>query len=95
MLLYWTMLEYACDNGYKTFDFGRSSPGEGTYKFKQQWGAEPHPLHWYKMFLNGSTELVAGSTEKDKFSKAIQYWQKLPVPATRLIGPMVRKHIAL
>ena len=40
MLLYWTMLEYACDNGYKKFDFGRSTPGEGTYKFKKQWGAK-------------------------------------------------------
>ena len=77
------------------FDFGRSTPGEGTYKFKKQWGADPHPLHWQTLLLSGDSELDAGSTEKDKFSKAIQYWQKLPVPATRLIGPMVRKHIAL
>jgi len=33
MLLYWAMIEYACDNGYNQFDFGRSSPDEGTYKF--------------------------------------------------------------
>lgn len=95
MLLYWTMLAYACDNGYRQFDFGRSTPGEGTYKFKKQWGAEPHPLHWHTVFLNGKLAPGATAAEKDKFSKAIQYWQKLPVPATRLLGPMVRKHIAL
>jgi serine/alanine adding enzyme len=40
MLLYSTVLEHACSEGYKTFDFGRSTPGEGTYKFKEQWGGE-------------------------------------------------------
>ena len=45
MLLYWIMLKFSCDNGFKHFDFGRSSPGEGTYKFKEQWGAKPTILH--------------------------------------------------
>ena len=26
MLLYWGFLEYACSSGFKTFDFGRSTP---------------------------------------------------------------------
>jgi hypothetical protein len=33
--------------------------------------------------------------EKTKFQKAIQYWQKLPVPVTKVVGPMIRKHIGL
>ena len=94
MLLYWTMLEYACDNGYKYFDFGRSTPGEGTYKFKAQWGAKPQQLYWHNISLNGQKP-DAGSIEKSKYDKAIQYWQKLPVPVTKLIGPILRKHIGL
>lgn len=46
MLLYWSFLKFASDNGYQTFDFGRSTPGEGTFRFKKQWGAEPFSLHW-------------------------------------------------
>lgn len=46
MLLYWSFLKFASDNGFQTFDFGRSTPGEGTYRFKRQWGAEPVSLHW-------------------------------------------------
>jgi lipid II:glycine glycyltransferase (peptidoglycan interpeptide bridge formation enzyme) len=94
MLLYWTMLEYACDNGYKYFDFGRSTPEEGTYRFKQQWSARPEPLHWQYISLNDKpvNEEASGKT---KFDKAIQYWQKLPVPVTKIIGPMIRKHISL
>ena len=94
MLLYWTMLKYACDNGYKYFDFGRSSPEEGTYRFKEQWGAKPQPLHWHSISLNGKP-ISEDTDEKSEFDKAIQYWQKLPVPVTKVIGPMIRKHIGL
>lgn len=94
MLLYWAMLEYACDNGYRYFDFGRSTPDEGTYKFKKQWGAKPHPLHWYCFSFNGEP-VSEEASEKSKFDTAIQYWQKLPVSITALIGPMIRKHIGL
>ena len=94
MLLYWTMLEYACDKGFKRFDFGRSSPDEGTYKFKKQWGAKPEPLHWHYISLNGKP-LQQGTSEKSKFEKAIRLWQKLPVPVTKTLGPMIRKHIGL
>ena len=93
MLLYWTMLAYACDNGYRFFDFGRSTPGEGTYRFKKQWGAQPVPLHWQYIYLKDTA--VPDVLEKSRFEKAIQYWKKLPIPVTRIIGPAIRKHIGL
>lgn len=94
MLLYWAMLEYACNKNYKYFDFGRSTPEEGTFKFKQQWGAQPDPLHWHYISLNGKP-VNKKASEKSKFNKAIQYWQKLPVPLTGILGPMIRKNIGL
>jgi FemAB-related protein (PEP-CTERM system-associated) len=93
MLLYWTMLQYACDNGYKFFDFGRSSIYESTYKFKEQWGAQPNLLHWYYISLNNIQSQI--NTEKSKFDLAIRVWQKLPVHLTQIIGPPIRKHIGL
>ena len=95
MLLYWTMLAYACDNGYRKFDFGRSTPEESTYRFKRQWGAEPQCLHWHVLKLDGNRDIDSDKTDKTKFDKAIRYWRKLPVPVSRFIGPMIRKHIAL
>ena len=94
MLLYLRVLEYACDNGYQVFDFGRSSAGEGTYKFKEQWGAVPAPLYWHYIFLDGKLPNLEGS-EKERFEKATRYWQKLPLVVTRVIGPSIRKHISL
>ncbi|MDA9762194.1 GNAT family N-acetyltransferase, partial [Desulfobacterales bacterium] len=95
MLLYWTMLEYACDNGFEFFDFGRSTPNEGTYKFKEQWGAKPNPIFWQYIYLNEQNRSKEAKDDKSKYSKAIQYWQKLPVSVTIIIGPMIRKHIGL
>ncbi len=94
MLLYWAMLEYACDNGFQYFDFGRSTPDEGTYKFKKQWGANPEPLFWYNLSQN---KLKNSNNESDntRFSKAVQVWQKLPVSITSIFGPKIRKHIGL
>ena len=95
MLLYWSMLEYASDNGYTLFDFGRSSPDEGTYKFKEQWGAKPTTLHWHYISLGGGKVNDNKTTAKSKYGNAIRYWQKLPVPVTKIIGPRIRKYISL
>jgi len=93
MLLYWKMLEYACDNGYAYFDFGRSSPGEGTYRFKEQWGARPSSLHWD--YITTDRSFVPGGEEGKGRQVAAACWRRLPVPVTRFIGPPIRKHIGL
>jgi len=95
MLLYWTMLEYACNQGFRYFDFGRSSPGEGTYFFKQQWGARPVPLNWHIISVNGRSLASEGVPDRARFGKAISCWQKLPVPVAKILGPKIRKYIGL
>jgi len=94
MLLYWTMMEYACSKGYDIFDFGRSTVDEGTYKFKLQWGAKPYPLNWY--YLSPKQKYLKRiSTDKTVFNIASRYWKRLPILITKKIGPIIRKHIGL
>jgi len=94
MLLYLRMLEYGCDNGYQVFDFGRSTIGEGTYRFKEQWGATPVPLHWYLISLDGKS-LDSEKSGTERFEWVTHYWKKLPLIVTKVIGPRLRKHISL
>src|SRR6185295_4690174 len=54
-LLYWNIIETTMQIVGEVLDFGRSTPHEGTYKFKEQWGAEPVALHWEYVLTNGST----------------------------------------
>jgi len=92
MLLYWSVLEFACTRGYRVFDFGRSTPGEGTFKFKEQWGAAPHPLYWYYWLPEG-TEMPQVNPKNPKYQAAIAVWQRLPLAVTRVLGPKIVKYI--
>ncbi|MNC90250.1 hypothetical protein D3C83_63270 [compost metagenome] len=71
---------------------GRSTPGEGTFKFKAQWGAEPVPLHWeYQLLTPG--EMPNVSPANPKFQLAIALWQRLPIALTTRVGPMIVRAI--
>lgn len=94
MLLYWAMLEYGCQQGYKRFDFGRSTVGEGTYRFKEQWGARPEPLFWYR-FVHESHARASLPIERNSMRRAQQYWKRLPVSVTKVLGPRIRRYISL
>jgi FemAB-related protein (PEP-CTERM system-associated) len=93
MLLYWEMLTYAIDHKYQHFDFGRSTPDEGTYKFKQQWGACAEQLYWYKIT---ESQQKSNDTDEGRSKKLfIKVWQKLPLTVTKYLGPLLRRHIHL
>lgn len=92
VLLYWDAIQFAQSTGAATFDMGRSTPNEGTFKFKSQWGAEAVPLHWEYQLLNAD-RLPNVSPANPKFQLAISLWQKLPVSITLRVGPMIVRAI--
>ena len=93
MALYNGVLQYACTEGYREFDFGRSTVDSGTYRFKEQWGAKPLPLYWYYWLFEG-TKLPELNPQNPKYQLAIRMWQHLPVPVTQLVGPAIVKYLA-
>ena len=95
MLLYWSVLEYVTDAGYRQFDFGRSTPDEGTYKFKEQWGAKPAILFWYEDGLNDKAGRTGDKTAYPFRQKGEALWQSMPLFLANAVGPMIRKNIAL
>jgi FemAB-related protein (PEP-CTERM system-associated) len=91
-LLYWHAIRQSIEDGCRIFDFGRSTPGEGTFHFKQQWGAEPSPLYWeYQMLAGGP--LPDQSPKNAKFKSAIAVWKRLPVPVATWLGPGIMRSI--
>ncbi len=91
MLMYWHLLKRAVERGQKEFDFGRSTEGSNTYRFKKQWGAQPHPSVWQYYVRRGSV----GDTRPDspKYRLAIRVWQKMPVWLANRIGPPIVRGI--
>ncbi|MDT8282905.1 MAG: FemAB family PEP-CTERM system-associated protein, partial [Gammaproteobacteria bacterium] len=92
MLLYWNVLQFAIDKGVKYFDFGRSTRGANTYRFKQQWGAKPQALYWHYWLSEGSS-LPGLNPDNPKFALIIYLWKRLPIKLSQWIGPHIVKNI--
>lgn len=91
MWMYYNLLTRAIERGSRVFDFGRSTEGSGTYKFKEQWGAQPQAANWQYYVRKGSANDMradSGSSEK-----LVNLWKKLPVWLTRLCGPHIVRGI--
>jgi FemAB-related protein (PEP-CTERM system-associated) len=87
-LMYWECVRHGIALGLERFDLGRSTPGAGTFKFKEQWGAKQEALAWHYLLPAGE-KLPDLTNRNPKYSLAIDMWQRLPLPVTRLIGPPI------
>ncbi len=92
MLLYWEVLKFAIEKGYKRFDFGRCTEGSGTHKFKKQWGSEACQLNWH-YWLPAGAELPQLNPNNPKYKAAISVWRKMPVFLTNWLGPKIVKNL--
>ena len=91
-LLYWDALSMGCEKGFVTFDFGRSTPESGPWRFKKQWGARELPLHWEFILAEGEA-LPDLSVSNTKFRLAIEAWKRLPLPVANFLGPKIVRGI--
>ncbi|WP_169449413.1 FemAB family XrtA/PEP-CTERM system-associated protein [Marinimicrobium agarilyticum] len=92
MWMYRQILDYAVQEEYEFFDFGRSTVDAGTYRFKKQWGAKPYPHHWYYLLPEGQ-ELPSINPDNPKYRAVIAVWKRLPLWVTQIVGPPIVKNI--
>ncbi|WP_298435874.1 FemAB family XrtA/PEP-CTERM system-associated protein [Geobacter sp.] len=91
-LLYWEAIRFAIGHGSTIFDFGRSTPGEGTFRFKKQWGARPVQLYWQYLLGQGK-DVPELNPRNPKYRLAVKVWQKLPLAVTNALGPLIVRNI--
>lgn len=91
-VLYWAALQQSFEMGARLFDFGRSSEGSGTYRFKKQWGAVRKPIFWHYA-LHGLKEIPERNTQSRKLQLMVKAWKRLPLPLARYLGPRIVRRI--
>ena len=83
--IYWkTVEEIVLKKKFKIFDFGRSSYGGNTYKFKSQFGAKPVKID---IISNKHNDIY------NKYDLAISIWKKLPKNIVDFLGPKLCKYL--
>jgi hypothetical protein len=89
-MLYWEAIRFAISKGFKTLDFGRSTPDQGTYYFKTC-GHNPCnllvPDGWRYRTLP-DLELLSNPS-----GIVAWIWQRLPLTSDQVLGPMIVRNI--
>ena len=88
-MLYWEAIQECIRRGLRAFDFGRSQPDTGTYRFKAQWGAAAVPL--YYQYHPGDAAVPRFAEQRQQMDLAVRLWQRLPLPLARLLGEPIRR----
>ena len=91
-VLYWEVIRLGCAEGYRTLDLGRSFRNAGTFEFKRQWGAQPHPLPW--LFVDTKPG-APPSVDRDasRYDLMVRVWKRLPMPVANVLGPWIRRQV--
>lgn len=88
-LLYWTAIEWGCEHGFQTFDFGRSDLEDHSLRdYKDRWGAKEQPLVY-------STIGGRGQRSWSPLAGALRAFVRHSGPqASRLLGELFYRHFA-
>jgi FemAB-related protein (PEP-CTERM system-associated) len=92
VFLYWSLLEWAVQNGYHSVDLGRCTPGSGNWEFKRHWGCQEKPLHWYYWLAPGA-RLPNMHADNPRYRLAVRAWQHLPLSVANWLGPRIVRSI--
>lgn len=90
--MYWEAMRRACEKGCRTFDFGRSKRGSGSFAFKKHWGFSPQPLS-YEFKLFGGHTIPSINPNNPKYQTAIAFWKRLPLAVANRLGPLISKDL--
>lgn len=92
--LYWEAIRYAFETGCSRVDFGRSTRGQGTWRFKTQWQARERPLYRYQFDGHGQLLERSWHVAQGKLGWTRNLWAKLPLTLANSLGPKLRGSIS-
>lgn len=91
-VLYWEMIRDTALRGCRSFHLGRSTSESGSEQFKSRWNAESRQLYWYFHRPDGGP-MPALNVDNPRYRLAIAVWRRLPLWATRALGPTLARGI--
>jgi hypothetical protein len=90
--MYYDLMRWGGQNGYRVFDFGRSKRVPGSYDFKSHWGMVERELP-YETHLVKATKLPDYSPANAVFRLPMECWRRLPLGIARSVGPHLIRYV--
>ena len=89
--IYFSIMRWAAEQGFKVFDFGRSRQGSGPAAFKKNMGFTPLPLHYQYWMISETAQMPDFNPGNPKLALPRRIWSHLPPLVARgLSGPLSR-----
>jgi FemAB-related protein (PEP-CTERM system-associated) len=90
--MYWKLMEWGVERGFRFFDFGRSRRESGPFHFKVNQGFEPETLHYaYYLVRRGAPPRFNPSNPA--FDMPRRIWQQLPLPLHEWLGARISRFL--
>jgi hypothetical protein len=89
-LVMWEAIQWYCQNGVKTFNFGRTErQHKGLQQFKRGWGTTEEIVNYYKYLLITDSFVKNSSMIKSSNS----FFHNIPIPLLKFIGNQLYRHM--
>ena len=90
-LVMWEAIKWCCQNGYKSFCFGRTEPeNQGLIQLKSGWGTTEQQINYYRYDFRKEGFVNSQSKVTGFYNKI---FRKIPIPLLRTIGSIFYKHV--
>jgi FemAB-related protein (PEP-CTERM system-associated) len=91
--IYCAIMEWAVEQGYRRFDFGRSRADSGPAKFKKNMGFTAEPLHYEYLLLAKGASLPDFHPSNPKLALPRRIWSHLPMFVCNQLGARLSRYI--
>lgn len=91
--IYCAIMEWAVEQGYRRFDFGRSRADSGPAKFKKNMGFVAEPLHYEYLLLGPGARLPDFHPSNPRLALPRRLWSRMPMFLCNRLGARLSRYI--
>ncbi|MBL8754962.1 MAG: FemAB family PEP-CTERM system-associated protein [Planctomycetes bacterium] len=91
--IYCAIMEWAVEQGYRRFDFGRSRADSGPAKFKKNMGFTAEPLHYEYLLVGPGAKLPDFHPSNPKLDLPRRLWSRMPMFLCNGLGARLSRFI--
>lgn len=91
--IYCAIMEWAVENGYRRFDFGRSRVDSGPARFKLNMGFEPESLAYDYLLVGDGAKLPEFHPSNPKLALPRRIWSRMPMAICNPLGARLSRYL--